>query len=81
MVARTMRSFMHDATFINELVIVVTMTAGVMFLVWLSDKLIKLKMGDGVLLLLSADVVASIPRRANAVYEYVCRRMASRRVW
>ena len=71
MVARTMRSFMRDATFINELVIVVTMTAGVMFLVWLSDQITKLEMGDGVLLILSADVVASIPRSANAVYEYV----------
>jgi len=70
-VARTMRSFMRDATFINELVIVVTMTAGVIFLVWLSDQITKLEMGDGVLLILAADVVASIPRSANAVYEYV----------
>jgi preprotein translocase subunit SecY len=70
-IAIALRPYMLDAAAADRVAIVTTMTAGTMFLVWLSDQITKLEIGDGVLLILSADIVANLPHSALIFVQYV----------
>jgi preprotein translocase subunit SecY len=70
-IAIALRPYMLGDAAAGRLSIVATMTAGTMFLVWLSDQITKLEVGDGVLLILSADIVVNLPNSVSIFVEYV----------
>ncbi len=69
--AAGLRHHMLDTSAVNQLAIAAALTAGTMFLVWLSDRITRQGLGNGVLLILSADIVANIPSSAVAIRSYI----------
>ena len=68
---RGLSPLMVDPSVGYKLALIAALTAGTMFLVWLSDRITAQGLVDGVLLILFADIVADLPHRTLAIYQYV----------
>ncbi|KKP59647.1 MAG: Protein translocase subunit SecY [Candidatus Magasanikbacteria bacterium GW2011_GWC2_34_16] len=65
------RPILTDLTVVRLIVIMFTVTAGTMFLVWLGELISEKKVGNGISLLIFAGIVASLPTTLrNAMVNY-----------
>lgn len=65
------RPILSDLTFLRLITIMMTITAGTMFLVWLGELISEQKVGNGMSLLIFAGIVAALPQTVrNALLNY-----------
>ena len=66
-----LRSAMHNPTFLNILVIALTLTAGTVLLMWIGEKITENGIGNGISLIIFAGVISRLPDGLIVIYEYL----------
>jgi len=64
-------SVLSDITFIHQLVIIVTLVTGTIFLMWLGEQITEKGIGNGISLIIFTSIVSNIPRTIGNTLERV----------
>lgn len=59
----------HNATFVDYLVIAIILTAGTAFLMWLGEQITEKGIGNGISILIFAAIIAGMPGHIRTLYE------------
>jgi len=59
----------HNANFVDYLVIAIILTAGTAFLMWLGEQITEKGIGNGISILIFAAIVAGLPGHARTLYQ------------
>jgi preprotein translocase subunit SecY len=68
---RTSPPILLDTSFLSYLVVIITLTAGTAFLMWLGELITERGIGNGISLIIFAGIVAGLPTAVVNIYHYL----------
>lgn len=66
-----LRSAMHNPSFLNIMIVALSLTAGTVFLMWLGEQITEKGIGNGISLIIFAGVISRLPDGLVMIYEYL----------
>jgi preprotein translocase subunit SecY len=57
-----------------RLMLMITLTAGTVFIMWIGEQITKLGLGNGICLIIFADIVVGLPRAIGEIYQHLVSR-------
>lgn len=66
-----LRSAMHNPSFMNVMIVALSLTAGTVFLMWLGEQITEKGIGNGISLIIFAGVISRLPDGIVMIYEYL----------
>ena len=66
-----LRSAMHNPSFVNVMIIALTLTAGTVLLMWIGEQITEKGIGNGISLIIFAGVVSRLPEGIVVIFQYL----------
>ena len=66
-----LRSAMHNPSFVNVMIIALTLTAGTVLLMWIGEQITEKGIGNGISLIIFAGVVSRLPEGIMVIFQYL----------